>query len=185
MIARSVVCLRKGLIVRRFSRDTKETWDRVLQKNQGMSLKGFLENRQDVVRTILDNTEITRDHMTPELKLLLLTEDCPLYREPFIDKDGSRRFDSLTRNVFHDPFWSIYWPGGQALTRFILDERKRVFGRRATLDARKDKDIGPLRILDLGAGCGATAIAAKSIGPWQVVANDINEGQCSIWQSLI
>ncbi|XP_032679084.1 electron transfer flavoprotein beta subunit lysine methyltransferase-like [Odontomachus brunneus] len=173
MIARSVMCLKERLVTRTFSRDIKEIWDHVLRNSRGVSLKGFTEKRQDVVRTILENTEVTRDHMTPELKLLLLTENCPLYREPFIDKDGDRRLDSLTRTVFHDPFWSIYWPGGQALTRFILDERERIFGRKLP-GAKK----GPLRILDLGAGCGATAIAAKSIGPWQVVANDISEVAC-------
>lgn len=176
MIARSVLCLKERLVARKFSRGTKETWDHVLRNSRGVSLKELTEKRQDVVRTILDNTEITRDHMTPELKLLLLTENCPLYHEPFINKNGDGRLDSLTRTVFHDPFWSIYWPGGQVLTRFILDERERIFGRRMP-GARK----GALRILDLGAGCGATAIAAKSIGgPWQVVANDISEGQY-IW----
>jgi len=34
-----------------------------------------------------------------------------------------------------------------------------------------------LRILDLGAGCGATAIAAKLVtGPCKIVANDISKG---------
>ncbi|EFN82101.1 UPF0516 protein [Harpegnathos saltator] len=109
--------------------------------------------------------------MTPELKLFLLTENCPLYREPFVEaKDDDRRLDA-----FQDPFWSIYWPGGQVLTRFILDDRERVFGR----GPRGAGKGAPRRILDLGAGCGATAIAAKLIGPWQqVVANDINEVAC-------
>ncbi|XP_014468598.1 PREDICTED: protein N-lysine methyltransferase METTL20-like isoform X2 [Dinoponera quadriceps] len=127
MIVRSVACLKKRLIARKFSRSTKDTWDHVLRNSHGASLKGLTESRRDVVRTILNNTE--------------------------------------------DPFWSIYWPGGQVLGRFILDERERIFGRRGAKG-------GALRILDLGAGCGAAAIAAKSIGPWQVVANDINEVAC-------
>ncbi|XP_014468576.1 PREDICTED: protein N-lysine methyltransferase METTL20-like isoform X1 [Dinoponera quadriceps] len=171
MIVRSVACLKKRLIARKFSRSTKDTWDHVLRNSHGASLKGLTESRRDVVRTILNNTEVSHDHMTPELKLFLLTENCPLYREPFLDKDGDRRLDSLTRTTFQDPFWSIYWPGGQVLGRFILDERERIFGRRGAKG-------GALRILDLGAGCGAAAIAAKSIGPWQVVANDINEVAC-------
>lgn len=176
MIVRNVARLGKRLMARKFSRSTK---DRVPRNSTCvMSAKGLTENRQDVVRTISNNTEVTRDHMTPELKLFLLTENCPLYREPFTDKDGDGGLDSLTRNTFQDPFWSIYWPGGQALTRFILDERERLFGSRGTQGAGEGN---ALRILDLGAGCGATAIAAKSTGPWQVVANDINEGQC-IWR---
>lgn len=170
MIVRRFVHLRKLLFARRFSRSTKEIWDSVLRDRHRTSLERFTDNYQDVVNAILKNTEITRDHMTPELKLFLLTKNCPLYYEPFIDEDKDGRFDSLTRNVFQDSFWSIYWPGGQVLTRFILDEKDKILGS-VTQDARKDT----LRILDLGAGCGATAIAAKSIGPWKVIANDINK----------
>jgi len=108
--------------------------------------------------------------MTPELKLFLLTDKCPLYYESFSDEN--EKFDFLTKNVFQDPFWSIYWPGGQVLTRFIFDERENIL-RYAMQDTRKRV----LKILDLGAGCGATAIAAKLVtGPCKIVANDINKG---------
>lgn len=145
-------------------------WDKFLHNSRGTSLRKFIEEHPAVVNTILKNTEITRDHLTPELKLFLLTKNCPLYREPFIDKSENSGFDPSIRNVFQDPFWSIYWPGGQALTRFILDERKKIVTMR---HARKDA----LRILDLGAGCGATAIAAKlTIGTCKIIANDISKG---------
>jgi len=121
---------------------------------------------------ILKNTEMTRNHLTPELKLFLLTENCPLYHEPFIDKYTNGIFDSLTRNVFQDPFWSIYWPGGQVLARFILDEKERILGS-MTQNVKKDT----IRILDLGAGCGAAAIAAKLMNETcKIVANDISKG---------
>lgn len=162
------MCLKKLLFARKFSRSTTEAWDNILRNSHGASLKRFIQNHRDVASAILNNTEVTRDHLTPELKLFLLTENCPLYHEPFVDG----RFDSLTRTAFQDPFWSIYWPGGQALTRFILDEKENVLGA-ARRNARRDTT----RILDLGAGCGATAIAAKLISePCKVVANDVSKG---------
>ncbi|XP_076393063.1 electron transfer flavoprotein beta subunit lysine methyltransferase-like isoform X2 [Megachile rotundata] len=110
--------------------------------------------------TILNNTEITTNHMTPEIKLYLLTPNCALYHEPVqnILEDNA--------NVFVDPFWSIYWPGGQGLARFVLDNGKMLFSSSKT-------------VLDLGAGCGAIAIAAKLRGAKEVVANDIDKVACA------
>ncbi|TGZ48310.1 electron transfer flavoprotein beta subunit lysine methyltransferase-like isoform X2 [Temnothorax longispinosus] len=174
MVIRKNICLKKLLFARKFSRSTNEAWDNFLRNSHRTSLKRFIQNHHDVANTILRNTEMTRDHLTPELKLFLLTENCPLYHEPFIDKSTDGRFDFLTRNVFQDPFWSIYWPGGQVLTRFILDEKERILGRMAQ-NARKDG----IRILDLGAGCGATAIAAKLMNETcKIVANDISKVAC-------
>ncbi|XP_024880551.1 electron transfer flavoprotein beta subunit lysine methyltransferase-like [Temnothorax curvispinosus] len=174
MIIRKNICLKKLLFARKFSRSTNEAWDNFLRNSHRTSLKRFIQNHYDVANTILRNTEMTRDHLTPELKLFLLTENCPLYHEPFIDKSTDGRFDFLTRNVFQDPFWSIYWPGGQVLTRFILDEKERILGSMAQ-NARKDG----IRILDLGAGCGATAIAAKLMNETcKIVANDISKVAC-------
>ncbi|KAJ8402455.1 hypothetical protein AAFF_G00369440 [Aldrovandia affinis] len=60
---------------------------------------------------------------------------------------------------FTDPYWAIYWPGGQALTRYVLNNPGV---------ARNKK------VLDLGSGCGASAIAAKISGAAYVLANDID-----------
>lgn len=170
MITRRIVCLKKSFIGRKFSRSRKITWDAFLRNsNDGTSLKRFVVEHYDIAKTILDNTEITRNHLTPEVKLFLLTENCPLYYESFHENG---KFDSFTRDTFQDSFWSIYWPGGQALTRFIFDEILR------NGSTRHKAKRGELRILDLGAGCGATAIAAKlTIGSCKIVANDINKGQ--------
>ncbi|XP_076647912.1 uncharacterized protein LOC143356259 isoform X2 [Halictus rubicundus] len=115
----------------------------------------------EVVRAISSNTEISRNHMTPEIELFLLTPNCDLYHAPF---SSVLEADETKRRVFAEPFWSIYWPGGQALTRFILDHGKNIFSSSAK------------RVLDLGAGCGAAAIAAKLVGAETVVANDIDKG---------
>lgn len=171
MIIRGIVRVELYL-TRKLSTKTKNIWENIVRESHRTSLKKIIEDQSDVVEVILKNTEITRDHMTPELQLFLLTENCPLYYTPYINRNGNERFDSFTRHIFCDPFWSIYWPGGQVLTRFILDEKESILG--CTMrDARKNA----LKILDLGAGCGATAIAAKSIGVQEVVANDIDKGK--------
>ena len=55
---------------------------------------------------IMENTKETRNHMTPELNLRLITKECKLWWQQYEKK------------VFPtDPFWAFYWPGGQAITR--------------------------------------------------------------------
>ncbi|XP_067998233.1 electron transfer flavoprotein beta subunit lysine methyltransferase isoform X1 [Melanerpes formicivorus] len=117
-------------------------WKRCCHWGTGKSLdpevRAFLE----------ENTEVTSSgHLTPEIRLRLLTPRCRFWREkPDLWPYG-------------DPFWAIYWPGGQALSRYILDNPYVVKGR---------------SVLDLGSGCGATAIAAVMSGASQVLANDID-----------
>ncbi|XP_017760883.1 PREDICTED: electron transfer flavoprotein beta subunit lysine methyltransferase-like isoform X3 [Eufriesea mexicana] len=89
------------------------------------------EHKSEISSAILKYTEVIRNHMTPEIRLLLLTSNC-----------------------------------GQALTRFVLDE-----GREFVSSSRK--------VLDLGCGCGATAIAAKLVGARRVIANDIDKIACT------
>jgi predicted nicotinamide N-methyase len=57
------------------------------------------------------------------------------------------------------PFWAFPWAGGQALARYILDHPETVTGR---------------RVLDLAAGSGLVAIAARLAGATDVTANDID-----------
>lgn len=65
------------------------------------------QSDEHVRRFILDNTEVVgQDSLTPELKLRLLTPKCRFWRE------------RPELWPFHDPFWAIYWPGGQALSRY-------------------------------------------------------------------
>ncbi|CAE1225622.1 ETFBKMT [Acanthosepion pharaonis] len=60
---------------------------------------------------------------------------------------------------FQDPFWAFYWPGGQVLARFLLENRHYVEKK---------------SVLDIGSGCGALAIISKMLGATRVVANDID-----------
>ena len=55
------------------------------------------------------------------------------------------------------PYWAVAWPGGQALARFVLDNRHYVKGR---------------RIVDMGSGSGLAAIAAARAGASEVLALD-------------
>ncbi|KAG8237363.1 hypothetical protein J437_LFUL019179 [Ladona fulva] len=95
------------------------------------------------------NTEITRNHLTPEIALKLITSSCPLWKA------------KPEECPFPDPFWAFYWPGGQAVTRFILDNPLLVRG---------------LSVIDIGSGCGASAIAASKCGAKLAIANDIDPG---------
>ncbi|KAJ6659954.1 hypothetical protein lerEdw1_018151 [Lerista edwardsae] len=117
-------------------------WRCCLQRTSGGTLdpklRAFLE----------EVTEITSSgHLTPEIKLRLLTPRSRFWNEK----------SSLW--PFGDPYWAFYWPGGQGLSRYLLDNPKVVEMK---------------KVLDLGSGCGATAIAAVMSGASQVVANDID-----------
>ena len=63
----------------------------------------------------------SRTQLVSELELRLLTSSHELWNEP-----------ATNSNIKSEPFWSIFWPGGQVLTRFILDskivENQRVLG---------------------------------------------------------
>ncbi|XP_050090359.1 electron transfer flavoprotein beta subunit lysine methyltransferase-like [Anopheles aquasalis] len=103
----------------------------------------------DVRSKILSNTVVSRHHMTPEIALHLITPECAIYHQP-IGPDFPFN---------NDPFWGFFWPGGQALTRFILDYKDRFRGK---------------SILDLGCGCGASTVAALQVQASHVIANDID-----------
>ncbi|XP_014678775.1 PREDICTED: protein N-lysine methyltransferase METTL20-like [Priapulus caudatus] len=100
---------------------------------------------ENVAKWIEENTEVSRDHLTPELRLRLVTQNCWLWR--------ARAEDC----PYPDPFWAFYWPGGQVLTRFLLDNP----------DVSRGKTV-----LDVGSGCGASAIAASMSGATYAIAND-------------
>ena len=54
---------------------------------------------------------ITASALVPELKLHLLTPQDTAWNESW--KNGEES----------EPFWAIFWPGGQVLTRFLYDSK--------------------------------------------------------------
>ncbi|CAK1547854.1 unnamed protein product [Leptosia nina] len=111
------------------------------------ALNGIPEMLKDFTSLFLKHTMPSRKHLTPELVLRLVTPECPLWNSP------------AEESPFKDPFWAFYWPGGQAVARYILDNGYIVKNQ---------------RILDVGCGCGAGALAAAKMSAKQIVANDID-----------
>ncbi|XP_072527702.1 electron transfer flavoprotein beta subunit lysine methyltransferase [Salminus brasiliensis] len=106
------------------------------------------KSEHDTKRFVTENTEVVRGQsLTPEISLRLFTAKCRFWTE------------RPELWPFPEPFWAIYWPGGQALARYLLNNPEVSRGK---------------RVLDLGCGCGASAIAAKLSGAAHVVANDID-----------
>ncbi|KAL6474369.1 hypothetical protein MHYP_G00179300 [Metynnis hypsauchen] len=111
----------------------------------------YCKSEKDIMHFISENTEIVRGRsLTPEISLRLFTPKCRFWTE------------RPELWPFPEPFWAIYWPGGQALARYLLNKPEVSVGK---------------RVLDLGCGCGASAIAAKLSGATHVVANDIDPGE--------
>ncbi len=88
--------------------------------------------------------------LVPEFKLHLITRHHELWNRPV---------DSNVKSCDPDPFWAIFWPGGQALSRYLIDT-----------GAVKDK-----RVFDLGTGCGGQVLASILSGAKSIVANDIDK----------
>ena len=96
------------------------------------------------------HTEVVSAPLCPELKLHLVTERCPAFRMT----EAQAASAGLV-----EPYWAFCWPGGQALSRHLLDHPEIVRGK---------------RVLDFGAGCAVEALAALRSGATAVVAADID-----------
>ncbi|KAM7396439.1 hypothetical protein PAMP_019476 [Pampus punctatissimus] len=137
-----------GLLTsQRLSRCVKDCFKSVKQTDKCFS--NSCQSDEYLRRFISENTEIVAGQsLTPDIKLRLFTSSCRFW------------FERPELWPFDDPYWAIYWPGGQALSsRYLLDNPAVCRGN---------------TVLDLGSGCGASAIAAKLCGAAHVVANDID-----------
>lgn len=105
---------------------------------------------RDPARFIRDNTLLHEPPLTPEIRLHLASEIVPIWQmtEEELEKTG-----------LPPPFWAFAWAGGQALSRYILDNPQVVAGK---------------RVLDFGAGSGLIGIAAMKAGAASVLAADID-----------
>ena len=102
---------------------------------------------KDFVR---DHTAIESPPLLPELRLHLASEVVPLWQatESELEKMG-----------LPPPYWAFAWAGGQALTRYLLDNPASVRGK---------------RVLDFASGSGVSAIAAAKCGAAEVTASEID-----------
>jgi len=91
----------------------------------------------------------------PEIRLWSATEITPIWEatEAWLEAQG-----------VPPPYWAFCWAGGQALTRWVLDNPAEVAG---------------LRVLDFAAGSGVTAIAAAMRGAARVEAAEIDPIACA------
>ena len=101
-------------------------------------------------RFICANTRLLSPPLVPEIKLHLAEESLPIWQ---------KTEEELGEMNVPPPYWAFAWAGGQALARYVLDNRHLVAGKRA---------------LDLGSGSGLTAIAALMAGAGSVLASDID-----------
>jgi len=99
---------------------------------------------------IRTQTKIARPSLVPELKLHLATEIAPIWRATQNELDNAG---------VPPPYWAFCWPGGQALTRFLIDQPHWV----------KDK-----RVLDFAAGSGLSGIGAARMKAAHVTAAEID-----------
>jgi predicted nicotinamide N-methyase len=99
---------------------------------------------------ILANTKPLAPPLVPEITLLLAEESLPIWQ---------KTEEELGETNVPPPYWAFAWAGGQALARLILDRPELLAGK---------------HVLDLGSGCGLSAIAAARAGARSVLAADID-----------
>jgi predicted nicotinamide N-methyase len=100
---------------------------------------------------IAAQTTIASPPLTPEIRLHLATEITPIWQATEA---------TLEANNLPPPYWAFAWPGGQALTRLLLDKREWIAGK---------------RVLDFAAGSGLSAIGASLAGAEKVSACEIDD----------
>lgn len=112
-----------------------------------MTLADPLADRAEFIR---ENTRILSPPLVPEVQLHLAEESVPLWE---------KTEEELGEMNVPPPFWAFAWAGGQALARYILDHSALADGK---------------RVVDLGAGSGLCAIAARLAGAVDVLAADVD-----------
>lgn len=105
---------------------------------------------REAERFILENTKPIAPPLVPEITLRLAEESLPIWQ---------KTEDELGEMNVPPPYWAFAWAGGQAVSRYLLDNQDVCRG---------------LPTLDLGSGSGISAIAAAKAGASHVVAADID-----------
>ncbi len=103
----------------------------------------------DPAAFIRANTALIAPPLVPEIRLHLATEVVPLWR---------KTEEELEAEGIPPPFWAFAWAGGQALSRYVLD----------------NASVAGKSVLDFGSGSGLIGVAAKMAGATQVLCADID-----------
>jgi len=106
-----------------------------------------LSHARDFVRA---QTVIASPTLVPEIRLHLASEITPIWQAAE---------ESLEQMNLPPPYWAFAWPGGQAVTRYILDHKATVASK---------------RVLDFAAGAGLGAIGAALSGAANSIAAEID-----------
>src|SRR6201996_8835293 len=106
-----------------------------------------LQGRRDF---IVATPRLQRPPHVAEIELHLADEITPIWKltEEALEEIG-----------LPPPFWAFAWAGGQALARYLMDNREVVAGR---------------RVIDFAAGSGLVGIAAMKAGAADVLCADID-----------
>lgn len=99
---------------------------------------------------IATNTRLQAVPHAPEISLWLADEITPLWR---------LTEEELGEIGLPPPFWAFAWAGGQALSRWVLDNPQDLAGK---------------TVIDLATGSGLVAIAAMKAGAVHCLAADID-----------
>ena len=99
---------------------------------------------------IRENTVVSTPSLVPEITLHLATEVTPLWQ---------MTEDRLKESGLPPPYWAFAWPGGQGMSRYILENPDVVRGK---------------HVLDFAAGGGVAAIAAMKAGAKHALAAEID-----------
>lgn len=109
-----------------------------------------LSSYSKVVEFIMENTEIVTFPLLPEIRLRVLTEKSKYFY--------ANEAEFLTYGIY-EPFFLFCWPGGQALARYILDNKSLIEGK---------------NVLVFGGGCGVEGIAAALCKAKYVMVSDVD-----------
>ena len=105
---------------------------------------------RDPLAFVRANTRPQIVPLAPEIALHVADEAVALWH---------KTEEEISAQGLPPPFWAFAWAGGQALSRYILDNPDLVRSK---------------TVLDLGAGSGLVAVAAAKAGAATVIANDID-----------
>jgi predicted nicotinamide N-methyase len=110
-----------------------------------------MDDARDRERFIRANTKLKRPPLVPEVELHLADEVMNLWGET----EARLAASSSGLGSLPPPYWAFAWPGGQALSRYVIDNAEEVRDR---------------TVLDFGSGSGLVAIAAARAGASCVIA---------------